>query len=101
MKIQLSGNLDESIPRHHVGIGIEAVNYGELEDGCWDLKMLTAENWLGTDLGDGIAVDEVTFEGDTARCAITITDYDYVCKRSCAWTLSIEIDRRFVVDDAA
>lgn len=101
MKIQLSGNLDESAPRHHVGIGLVAVNNGDLEDGSWDLQMLAAENWLGTDHGDGIEVDEVTYEGDLARCDITITDYDYVFKRSCAWALSIEIDRRLVVDDAA
>lgn len=100
-KIQLSGNLDENVARHHVGVGIEAVNDGSLEDGCWDLQMLTADNWLGTDHGDGIAIDSVTYEGDMARCDVTITDYDYVLKRSCAWTLSIEIDRRFVVDEAA
>ncbi len=74
-KIQLSDNLDTNLCAHHIGVGIDAVNDGSLEEGCWDMRMMTAENWLGADYGDGIVVDEVIYAGDMAVCYVTIHDY--------------------------
>ncbi len=100
-RIKLSGMLDEDEAAHRVGLGLYAVNDGSLARGEWDLQMITADNWLATDYGEGIAVDNVVFDGASAICTVAVTDHDAEANRDCRWSIDIEMDQRYVVEEDA
>lgn len=94
--IRLSGNLDPKECFHRVGPGLSAQNDGGLEEGCWDLIMVTAENWIATDFGDGIEVDVVARGRDYTACTATIRDADPFTNKRCSFTVGFCIESRFV-----
>ncbi len=100
-KIQLSSKLEGDSGKFHVGPGLWAENDGSLEAGSWDLRTSVADNWLGTDYGEGIVVSDVVLKANTATFKVVISDYDYIEKKSCEFAIEAEIDRRYLVECAA
>ena len=100
-KIQLSGQLDESESWHSVGRGVFAENDGSLEIGRWDLCMVTAENHIGTDYGEGVDVEMLSVEefGDEAWCMVALHDHDALRNEDCSFHIAFAIDSRYLVEE--
>lgn len=102
--IALSGKLDDDSCMHSVGAGIVACNGDGLEPGCWDLRTVTAENWIGTDYGDGIRCESAEpADGEPGLMQVTleIDDFDGMRHRACSQQVSFLIDSEYVEWKAA
>lgn len=95
--IRLAGSLDcEHANLHKVGPCLFAENDGSLEPGEWDLRMLTAENWLGTDRGEGIPCLVLFETGGTSKVVLEIEDFDPERKEECTFQVVLAIDSAYV-----